>query len=154
MGYENDNDIGSVFVIGLSDQGAAKSKLSLTIPSLVRYNGHDYMVTYINNGAFKNKTNIQSVNIKYHMLVIKQEAFRGCTNLTDVHLPGSIAEIEANAFAGCTNLIYLYCTWKEPLKATIDASTVARLPHAVGAVWHLPHLGQRGRALHCQAPER
>ena len=36
MGYENDNDIGSVFVIGLSDQGAAKSKLSLTIPSLVR----------------------------------------------------------------------------------------------------------------------
>lgn len=65
------------------------------------------IVAVVSGGAFKNCTDITSVEID-HVWSIGDEAFAGCTNLTEVILPNTMWGIGERAFAGCTGLKELY----------------------------------------------
>ncbi len=93
---------------GLSTEGEGKSNLTITIPSQVTYNGTAYRVASIYDSAFKNKTNIVGVEIRFGMAFIYNTAFYGCSNLTYVRLPSSIRSIHYNAFKECTSLKSVY----------------------------------------------
>ena len=54
-----------VDVTGLSSTVSSTSSLALVIPSSVTYSGTDYYINEIVASAFKGKTIIKSVNIKY-----------------------------------------------------------------------------------------
>ncbi len=116
---EDEDSYGTVMVLGLSSEGSSASNLSLVIPSLVLRDGEHYIVNRILDGAFKGKTNIKSVRIKYNMLTIGSEAFKNCTSLQEVRIPGSVNEIQSGAFSGCSSLSKVYCTWSNPRNKSI-----------------------------------
>ena len=58
----------------------------------------------LGDGAFKNCTKLEEVNIPTTVSVISVAAFRGCSALASVHLPEGLYSIENRAFAGCTSL--------------------------------------------------
>ena len=64
---------------------------SIEIPSMVTYNGTDYVVASI-----------------------AQYAFYNCTGLTSVTIPMSVTEIGNYAFLGCTNVSQVICTSYTP----------------------------------------
>ncbi len=64
---------------------------SIEIPSMVTYNGTDYVVASI-----------------------AQYAFYNCTGLTSVTIPMSVTEIGNYAFLGCTNVSQVICTSDTP----------------------------------------
>lgn len=61
------------------------------------------IVAVVSGGAFKNCTDITSVEIDF-VYSIGDEAFAGCTGLTEVNLPNTMWGIGVRAFAGCTGL--------------------------------------------------
>jgi len=63
-----------------------------------------YPIRYIGENAFKNNTDLTSVNIPESILWIGSSAFSGCTGLTSITIPNSETGIGASAFAGCTGL--------------------------------------------------
>ena len=89
--------------------GCENSVTELNIPQTVVYQGTEYTVTSIGNGAFdyynQSKNNkaltISSVNLNNVSLTIGENAFRGLPNLTEVVDMGNITEISDAAFNGC-----------------------------------------------------
>ena len=89
--------------------GCENSVTELNIPQTVVYQGTEYTVTSIGNGAFdyynQSKNNkaltISSVNLNNVSLTIGENAFRGLPNLTEVVGMGNITEISDAAFNGC-----------------------------------------------------
>lgn len=79
---------------------------AVTIPSCIEYEGNEYSVTSIFNGAFKN-SHITSIYIPEGVTSIGKWAFQNCSSLTDVHIPASMRKIEEDAFSGCKISIYL-----------------------------------------------
>lgn len=74
--------------------------VNIVVPSY--YNGKP--VIAIENGAFMNNTNIESVVISEGVLIIGNGAFKGCTNLKNITIPASITRIKENAFYECVGL--------------------------------------------------
>lgn len=73
-----------------------------------------YTVTSIGDVAFKNCTELTSVNIPYEVKNIGDYAFLGCTELTTVTIGGDVTYIGEDAFYGCENLANVYMnryTW-------------------------------------------
>lgn len=58
-------------------------------------------VTAIDDGAFKNNTEISSVLLPSSVEKIGNNAFEGCTALTGLALPGSVTYMGDRAFYGC-----------------------------------------------------
>lgn len=85
-----------------SEMGEGKYSGAITIPSTVKYQGEEYRVAYIEKGAFRDCTNLTSINVQRYIDGISNETFMGCTNLTSVTI--DCASIGANAFNGCTKL--------------------------------------------------
>lgn len=98
----------SVYCKGLTADAQAQSSLSITIPSVVSYNGTNYRVMGIDAGSFKDETNIKNVYMRFGVAYIESEAFKGCTNIETVRLPSSLITINSNAFQGCTKLQNVY----------------------------------------------
>ena len=121
--------------VNLDDGTATITKINITkatktvnIPSLIKYEGADYVVTKIGNNAFKDKnllfgkvtfpetlksigsyafykTNIFSdVVIPESVTNIGEYAFAECRGLLSIKLPSVIKEIPANAFMNCFSL--------------------------------------------------
>ncbi len=93
----------TVEVAGLYD----RQRLSVTIPSsMIRpFNGKEYTVVRIGDGAFEYCTNLTSVSIPSSVAYIGSYAFYHCKNLTDITIPNSVTSIaEHHAFCGCTAL--------------------------------------------------
>ncbi len=73
----------------------------------------DYTVTIregttrIQDGAFRNKTNLKNVVIPETVEYIGKDAFGGCTSLTSITLPAAVTTIESYAFRDCTGLTSL-----------------------------------------------
>jgi len=78
---------------------------NIIIPSTVVYEGKNYTVTRIGDGAFKNCTGLTSITLPNTITSIGNNAFRGCTRITSITLPNSITSIENSAFRECTGLI-------------------------------------------------
>jgi hypothetical protein len=76
---------------------------NITIHPTVTYNGTDYTVTTIVDGAYY-QCGIQSITIPNTVTSIGNEAFKYCTVLNNVVIPNSVTSIGTSAFYGCTNL--------------------------------------------------
>lgn len=61
-------------------------------------------VTSIEDGAFKDCTNLVNVTISASVTNIRKETFSGCSNLASVTIPASVTSIGSSAFYGCTSL--------------------------------------------------
>ena len=99
---------GYVYCAGLSTSAQSQSNLSITIPSVVSYNGTSYRVTGIDAQSFENATNLVGVNMRFGVGTIENKAFKGCTGLTYVRLPSSLKTIMSDVFQGCTAMTAVY----------------------------------------------
>ena len=61
---------------------------------------------YIGREAFKNCSNLTTINVPSGVTSIGENAFAGLTNLTTINVPSGVTSIGENAFAGLTNVIY------------------------------------------------
>ena len=77
---------------------------SITIPESVSYNGINYSVTKIGNGAFQDCSGLTSITIPNNVTSIGSSAFSSCRGLTSVTIPNSVTSIGNNAFSGCSSL--------------------------------------------------
>jgi len=93
--------------IGTGTSTAAISKSTagaFTIPSSVSYNGENYAVTAIGDGAFWLSENLTSVTIPSSVTSIGSYSFEECTALTSLYIPSSITSIGDGAFDLCYKL--------------------------------------------------
>ncbi len=76
---------------------------NLLLSDRVRINGTSYVVTSINDLAFRD-SHINELYIPESITSIGKYAFYRCYNLSSVTIPSSVTSIGDCAFAGCTNL--------------------------------------------------
>lgn len=89
----------AVKVRGLSNDG--KTKTSVTIPASVTWQGVSYIVSGINEKAFKNNTKLTTVKVGKNVTYIGKRAFQGMTSLKSVTIGSGVTKIKKFAFAGC-----------------------------------------------------
>lgn len=87
-----------------SDSYSNEYSGEVNIPSTVTYNDVTYRVTSIGQKAFRECTELISVNIEANITTIESEAFYRCANLTHINIPSSTISIGATAFFGCSSL--------------------------------------------------
>lgn len=75
----------------------------VVIPESVPYDGEDYSVTSIGNGAFSGCSGLTSVIIPNSVTSIGELAFDCCSGLTSVTIPNSVTSIGMHAFS-CSGL--------------------------------------------------
>ena len=63
--------------------------------------------TTIGYQAFKDKTNLHTVNLPSTLTTIEQESFKN-SGLTEIHIPASVTFIGKGAFSDCANLTDVY----------------------------------------------
>ena len=92
------------------ENGTPEYKGSITIPSIVSYNGHDYKVTSIGDYAFRNcrKAPLISVTIPEGVNSIGKYAFYGCVCMTSVIIPSTVTSIGDWAFCSCQSLTLMF----------------------------------------------
>ena len=77
----------------------------VTIPSYVTYDGVDYPVKAIAEGAFSGQTMIERIVLPSSVTSIGARAFQGCSSLQSVVFPSSIDNMETEQmFSGCSSL--------------------------------------------------
>lgn len=81
---------------------------AITLPSTVRYNEQNYVVSQIGANAFCGYNGITSVNIPATVSVIESAAFRNCQSMTTVDVPTSVSTIGDYAFENCSQLQSFY----------------------------------------------
>ena len=80
------------------------SPTSITIPSIVQYNGVQYTVTEIGEKAFNDCSSLTSVTIPNSVTSIGDDAFNDCSSLTSVTIGNSVTKIGGEAFKNCSSL--------------------------------------------------
>ncbi len=61
-------------------------------------------MTSIRDGAFKNCTSLENINLPGNLVNIGMKAFAYCTSLTSLQIPDGTQTIDQGAFASCTGL--------------------------------------------------
>lgn len=79
----------------------------IIIPPSITYNGKNYPVTFIDEGAFLSCTGLKSVVMPNTIKMIQKRAFNGCSSLTSLTLPDGLVTIGSQAFDDCTGLTSL-----------------------------------------------
>lgn len=79
---------------------------AITIPSTVKYDGDNFIVTQVAKEAFKDYANLSSVTLPSTLSVIEDGAFQGCISLQTINTPQPLSTIGKNAFDGCVSLEY------------------------------------------------
>ena len=93
----------NVYKTGLCEQGEAPSG-KVVIPATFEYDGKNYKITSIGDGAFEANKKITSVEIPDTVKTIGMSAFYNCTKLKTVTLPEKLDSIGNAAFADCSSL--------------------------------------------------
>lgn len=87
---------GEVTVWGYS----SKNVTALTIPDKIQ----GYPVTVIDNHAFSEYENLQSITLPGSLKKLGIGVFYGCTSLTEAVIPDSVTQMEDSVFCGCSSL--------------------------------------------------
>jgi hypothetical protein len=77
---------------------------SVSIPTLIQYNGKQYTVTSIEEKAFQKCSSLTSVTIPNSVTSIGNGAFYDCSSLTSIVIPDGVTSIGKEAFKGCSSL--------------------------------------------------
>ena len=91
-------------VYGWEGDDYTKPTGNLIVPEIVEYDGNDYVVTSIDDNAFRGCDNLLSVNLGNSVRIIGTYAFVGCYSLNSVTIPNSVTSIGSYAFSGCYTL--------------------------------------------------
>ena len=79
-------------------------KGDIVIPDHIEDNGTTYSVIGIGSYAFKDCTDLTSINLPNSILAIGKYAFSGCSSLKSISLPKNVSRIMNSAFEYCSNL--------------------------------------------------
>lgn len=71
---------------------------NVVIPPTVTYQGMTYSVTSISGNAFRDCTELTSIEIPNSVTSIGGLAFDGCTSLMNIEIPSSVTSISSDAF--------------------------------------------------------
>ena len=90
--------------------GYSGSNTDAVMPEYINVNGEQIVVKAILNTAFRDNTNITSINIPNGVISIDDYTFEGCTNLTTVTFGenSQLTTIGENAFYDCFSLTSIY----------------------------------------------
>ena len=77
---------------------------SFSMPETIDFWDADYQIRFIEDGAFKDKTNLKSVSLNNGLYSIGYQAFMGCRKLTGIEIPETVVSVEEEAFSGCIGL--------------------------------------------------
>ena len=77
---------------------------NVSIPATVTHDGETYMVTAIDDRAFQNCAELESVSIGAYVTSIGNDAFMDCKSLTSVTLGDYVISLGSGAFDRCTSL--------------------------------------------------
>lgn len=80
------------------------SQYRVSIPSSVEYKGDNYTVTDIDDNAFKDCIDLETVSIPNSVTTIGSKAFFGCSKLKSITIPDSVTKIGEYAFYNCGKL--------------------------------------------------
>lgn len=76
----------------------------IVIPATFMYNGQEYTVTSVGNGAFNFCKQLTSIVLPNTITEIKKGAFSYCEGLTSFELPNSVSKIGTGVFSACESL--------------------------------------------------
>lgn len=89
----------------------------IIIPGEVSYKGKTMPIVSIGESAFKDCSNLYSIQFGENIKSIGESAFQNCYNLPRLSIPSKISHIDSNAFYGCSNLKELtVCDSNSPLR--------------------------------------
>lgn len=78
---------------------------TINIPEYVSFNGHNLSVVGIDESAFKDCSDLISIDLPNTIEDIGSNAFSGCSSLASISLPDSMTSIGSSSFEGCSSLI-------------------------------------------------
>ena len=102
--------VGGIYYSFLGDEATVTYNMymnyrgEIVIPETVVYNGKNYKVTAIGEGAFIRFKNITSVSVPGSVSHIQKSAFADCSRLETVNINNGVVSIGEYAFANCTSL--------------------------------------------------
>jgi len=76
----------------------------VTLPTTVKYDGTNYVVSQIAAHAFENYTGITSMTLPSTISTIEDYAFKGCTSMESINTPQPLSTIGTSAFEDCIAL--------------------------------------------------
>ena len=79
----------------------------IKIPNTITYEGDTYIVRSIGVSAFRDCTDLTSIEIPDSVTDILDKAFWDCSGLTSIEIPNSVSYISPDAFSGCTGITSL-----------------------------------------------
>lgn len=106
--YTDEN--GTIWSFTVSGSEAALTGVSgqipidLIIPSKIKTETEDFVVTSVGAKAFYNQSTIRSIVIPSGVTSIGNYAFSYCSSLATISIPESVSSIGESAFSHCTNL--------------------------------------------------
>ena len=78
------------------------------VPSEVAFQGVDYSVSGIGEGAFSDSDSLQSISIPTSVISVGNMAFKSCVELKSIDIPVSVTSIGDRAFNDCISLKSIY----------------------------------------------
>ena len=93
----------SVFITGITNS-ATIINVDISEPIIAPITLKKYDVVKINDNAFQDCVNLQTVKLSNKMHTIGSNAFIDCTSLETINLPNSITNIYSGAFQNCSSL--------------------------------------------------
>lgn len=87
-------------ITGYASAGDRKKAGKVTVPDTVNLENHDYRITSVARGAFKNSKKLKTVVIGNNVETIYRNAFKGCRKLKSVRTGTGLKQIGRSAFSG------------------------------------------------------
>lgn len=93
-------------------------------------------VTIIEPYAFDNCKTLSVLNMSNSIVSIGYKAFRGCASLTEIVIPKTVTNLESSAFAKCIGLKSVTCFSEEPID--IDETVFSDIPNMSNITLRVP----------------